>query len=193
MKRRNVSGGGGSGERVPWEHGRADSSRGVTRAGGKGEDARMRFNKCHRPQVGDVLAPQSRLRGVRFPRDLDNSGAPGPASIPVSSLNERVVGRASVSCSTHAYHTDSVVPYANGRDDRDDAGAARKFRIRRLERVDVRAVQMSGGIIRIGPRPPSRLVSSAEPSCRSARPFTRRPSFHFQKSFNSPAIFMQRS
>lgn len=47
--------------------------RGNPRRGRKGGDARIRFNKCHRPQVGDVLAPQSRLRGVRFPRDLDSS------------------------------------------------------------------------------------------------------------------------
>lgn len=53
-----------------------DTCRGVTRDVGKGEDARMRFNKCHRPQVGDVLAPQTRLQGVRFPLDLDNSALP---------------------------------------------------------------------------------------------------------------------
>ena len=47
--------------------------RGNPRRGRKGGDARIRFNKCHRPQVGDVLAPQSRLRGVRFPRYLDSS------------------------------------------------------------------------------------------------------------------------
>lgn len=47
--------------------------RGNPRRGRKGGDARIRFNKCHRPQVGDVLAPQGRLRGVRFPRDLDSS------------------------------------------------------------------------------------------------------------------------
>lgn len=59
----------------------------------------MRFNKCHRPQVGDVLAPQTRLQGVRFPLDFDNSA---PPSIVFSSrvlLTSRIVGRASVSCS----------------------------------------------------------------------------------------------
>ena len=43
---------------------------------GRREDARMRFNKCHRPQVGDVSAPQTRLQGVRFPLDFDNSAPP---------------------------------------------------------------------------------------------------------------------
>lgn len=56
-----------------WERRSLDTCRGVTRDAGKGEDARMRFNKCHRPQVGDVLAPQTRLQGVGFPLDFDNS------------------------------------------------------------------------------------------------------------------------
>lgn len=67
-----------------------DTCRGVTRDVGKGEDARMRFNKCHRPQVGDVLAPQTRLQGVRFPLDLDNSALPTP--LPLCPLNERIRG-----------------------------------------------------------------------------------------------------
>lgn len=62
-----------------------DTCRGVTRDVGKGEDARMRFNKCHRPQVGDVLAPQTRLQGVRFPLDLDNSALPARLHPPLVS------------------------------------------------------------------------------------------------------------
>lgn len=68
-----------------------DTCRGVTRDVGKGEDARMRFNKCHRPQVGDVLAPQTRLQGVRFPLDLDNSALPARLLPLLCPLNERIV------------------------------------------------------------------------------------------------------
>lgn len=63
--------------------------------------------------------------------------------------------------------------------------SSRKFRIRRLQRVDVHAVQMCRVKLFDSAMTTLSPVALAEPSCRSMRLFTLRRKFEFQKSFNS--------
>lgn len=105
--------------------------RGNPRRGRKGGDARIRFNKCHRPQVGDVLAPQSRLRGVRFPRDSDSSLLSFALSSRVF-LTRASVGRASVSFDIRAPYAKRT-PRACVHSFRDSFGYTMKFQSNRME------------------------------------------------------------
>lgn len=156
---------------------------------GRREDVRMRFNKCHRPQVGDVSAPQTRLQGVRFPLDFDNS-APLPLLPPRTSssrscpLNERIVGRASVSCPTYkryARETDtSTLRFVQTRWTRIES-FGRSMTMATLghenfvfgetwTRGRERGTNVGGNYSnpwRATHDHPSRPVSPAEPSCRS--------------------------